>query len=36
MALVGHETWGKHMAKIGQPFSAQQVDWFEDEDRAWT
>ncbi|MGI9529666.1 MAG: STAS/SEC14 domain-containing protein [Acidimicrobiia bacterium] len=36
MALVGHESWGKHMARIAQPFYAQEVQWFEDEDKAWT
>ncbi|MGI9643285.1 MAG: STAS/SEC14 domain-containing protein [Acidimicrobiia bacterium] len=36
MALVGDQSWGKYMAKLAQPFYAQQVEWFDDEDKAWT
>lgn len=36
MALVGHQSWGKFMTKLAEPFYAQEVKWFEDVDEAWT
>lgn len=36
MALVGSQSWGKYMAKLAKPFYAQEVEWFEDADKAWT
>lgn len=36
MALVGTQSWGKYLAKAAKPFYAQQVEWFEDGDKAWT
>jgi hypothetical protein len=36
MALVGHESWGKHLTKLAEPFYAQDAKWFENIDEAWT
>ena len=36
MALVGDQSWGKHVAKIAQPFYAQSVEWFDTDADAWT
>lgn len=36
MALVGQESWGKHLTKLAEPFYAQEAKWFEDVDDAWT
>lgn len=36
MALVGDQSWGKHVAKIAQPFYAKDVEWFDTGDDAWT
>lgn len=36
MALVGDQSWGKHVAKIAQPFYAESVEWFDTDADAWT
>ena len=36
MALVGTASWGKYLTKMAKPFYAQQAEWFEDVDKAWT
>jgi hypothetical protein len=33
---VGTASWGKYLTKMAKPFYAQQAEWFEDVDRAWT
>jgi hypothetical protein len=35
MALVGEQRWGKYLAKIAGPFSAQHAEWSHDLDTAW-
>jgi hypothetical protein len=35
MALVGDQKWGKDMAKVAQPFYAQEIQWFTDLEAAW-
>jgi hypothetical protein len=36
MALVGNASWGKYVTKLAKPFYAQEAEWFEDGDEAWT
>jgi hypothetical protein len=35
MALVGDRSWLKYLARLAEPFYAQHIEWFEDEDDAW-
>jgi hypothetical protein len=35
MALVGEQSWGKWLAKLADPFYAQDAKWFEDQTAAW-
>jgi len=35
MALVGNKNWERHLAKLAQPFYAQEVQFFENLDDAW-
>jgi len=36
MALVGHQSWGKYLAKLAEPFYATEIEWFTDEAAAWS
>lgn len=35
MALVGHHQWEKWLAKVAEPFYAQQARYFPDVEQAW-
>jgi len=35
MALVGDAKWGRHLAKLAQPFGAQESKYLENDDDAW-
>ena len=35
MAMVSHVTWVKHLAKLAEPFHANQIKTFEGVDDAW-
>ena len=36
MALVGDKTWEKYLARLAQPFYAEDTAFFQDIDQAWS